>query len=72
MIAVYPSAKEPRKSAIAAGQFVLIAVTDTGMGMSPDVLAKAFDPFYTTKGLARGPGWASARFTVLCGNLAAT
>jgi C4-dicarboxylate-specific signal transduction histidine kinase len=36
------------------GQFVLIAVSDTGTGMEPDVAAKAFDPFYTTKGSERG------------------
>jgi signal transduction histidine kinase/ActR/RegA family two-component response regulator len=34
---------------VKAGQYVLLAVTDTGQGMSPDILAKAFDPFFTTK-----------------------
>ena len=45
-----------READMAAGQYVLIAVTDTGMGMEPDVLAKAFDPFFTTKPVGRGTG----------------
>jgi signal transduction histidine kinase len=42
--------------AIKAGPYVLIAVTDTGVGMDADVIAKAFDPFFTTKGVAKGTG----------------
>ena len=52
----YVDEKYARESSLETGQFVLIAVTDTGEGMSADVLAKAFDPFYTTKAVGKGTG----------------
>lgn len=41
---------------ISPGQYVMIAVTDTGTGMSADVITKAFDPFFTTKDIGKGTG----------------
>jgi CheY-like chemotaxis protein len=43
-------------SDIAAGQYVQIAVTDTGAGMSREVAEKAFEPFFTTKTAGHGTG----------------
>jgi PAS domain S-box-containing protein len=39
-----------------AGEFVRIAVADTGEGMGPEVLARATEPFYSTKPLGKGTG----------------
>lgn len=47
---------EALPSELSAGHYVRISVTDTGRGMGPETLARAMEPFFTTKEAGRGSG----------------
>jgi signal transduction histidine kinase len=49
-------ASEVLAHGLAAGAYVRLRVTDDGMGMAPEVAARAFEPFFTTKETGRGVG----------------
>nr|WP_314582792.1 ATP-binding protein [uncultured Pseudomonas sp.] len=54
--AVHLSPEEGAAMDLAEGDYVTLTVADTGVGMTPEVLAKVFEPFYTTKPIGQGTG----------------
>jgi signal transduction histidine kinase/ActR/RegA family two-component response regulator len=48
--------KSSPDSDLAPGSYVRVCISDTGVGMTPEVKARAFDPFFTTKGPGAGSG----------------
>lgn len=53
---VRPSPAEPLESGASSGRFVRLEVSDTGVGMTPDVLNNVFTPFFSTKPPGQGTG----------------
>jgi PAS domain S-box-containing protein len=51
-----PEADIDRPGSLEPGDYVRIAVTDSGVGMPPEVLERAFEPFFTTKDIGKGSG----------------
>jgi PAS domain S-box-containing protein len=52
----FPAGDPRRLTALAPGDYIVMRVKDTGVGMPPDVRERAFDPFFTTKPMGQGTG----------------
>jgi hypothetical protein len=48
--------RDARERHVSPGQYVSLCVSDDGVGMTPEIATRAFEPFYTTKPLGQGTG----------------
>jgi PAS domain S-box-containing protein len=48
--------RDKQVAGLAAGEYVRVTVRDSGTGMSPETISRAFEPFYTTKAVGKGTG----------------
>ncbi|MBW5414718.1 ATP-binding protein [Pseudomonas sp. MAG002Y] len=53
---IWVDERDAHEQDMLSGQYVAIAVMDTGIGMTPEIVARAFDPFFTTKPIGMGTG----------------
>jgi signal transduction histidine kinase len=51
-----PGSLETHDGALQPGRYVVLAVADTGVGMSEETLSRAFEPFFSTKEVGKGSG----------------
>ncbi len=54
--AIADEATAARHHGVSPGRFIRLSVSDTGVGIPPDIAGQIFEPFFTTKGLGRGTG----------------
>jgi CheY-like chemotaxis protein len=55
-VMVEPGRGDPGTDELAPGGYIQVCISDTGVGMAPEIKARAFDPFFTTKGPGAGSG----------------